>query len=260
MVALLTLDIKIAFNPPWSGIVRELRRMNVSGYLVDIVQSYISSRYVAAEAVGRIRTWSGVLHGSVPTLWNVLCNQVLRIDYADNLPIVVRAARKAALEFRLDLAADAVSEKCRNKGSPWRHKRPRHLVGQGYEDDHAYPKIAGQDRRIQKENAGNHAPVDNFIRGANLDSWSEIQTPRLSDNPRLGFGNTKGLTGKDPRKTGVSIEMAGSMLRIQRMGEKVIPEKDRQGADGRLLIMRGSRHTLTYSVCVPGMDPAKKGD
>ncbi|KAF7287812.1 hypothetical protein GWI33_000167 [Rhynchophorus ferrugineus] len=107
--------------------LNELRSKNVSAYLVDVVQTYLSSRYVEAETVGRVRMWCGVPQESVlgPTLWNVLYDQILRVDlgegreaiaYADDLAILMSASSKTVWECRLARAADAVSDKLRCMG------------------------------------------------------------------------------------------------------------------------------------------------
>ncbi|KAF7271958.1 hypothetical protein GWI33_015218 [Rhynchophorus ferrugineus] len=105
MVALLSSDVRNAFNSDsWNGIVQKLRSKKIDAYLMDVVQSYLSSRYVEAETVRRVRMWFTLVD---------LGEGTKAIAYANDLAILVRASSKTVLECRLARAADVVSENLR---------------------------------------------------------------------------------------------------------------------------------------------------
>jgi len=100
-----SLDIANAFNSLlWSVIGRELGEREVPQYLLRILHSYLSDRWLCymdkGNAFRKNRVTCGVPQGSVlsPILWNVGYDRVLRVDlppgcetlgYADDTAIVV---------------------------------------------------------------------------------------------------------------------------------------------------------------------------
>lgn len=118
---LIAIDIKNAFNSaPWNGIITALREANISNYLIKIVQSYLTNRYILTNSGQKVQTTCGVPQGSVigPTMWNIFYNRILNtqmpsgvtlIAYADDLAIVAQAKTKTMLEAVASLAVEKVA-------------------------------------------------------------------------------------------------------------------------------------------------------
>jgi hypothetical protein len=99
-------------------IIEELRRKEISHYLIEVIKSYISNRYVQIDQTHKIEMTGGVPQGSVlsPVLWNVLYNKMLEIPmpkgveivaYADDLTLVITAKRDEEL---MELGSEALEK------------------------------------------------------------------------------------------------------------------------------------------------------
>lgn len=107
---LVTLDIKNAFNTArWSEILKEMCKMGISEYLVNIASSYLSDRTITLEDQSEMQMTCGVPQGSVlgPVLWNILYNEVLQIQteqdtqvigFADDTAVVVTGKSREEVE------------------------------------------------------------------------------------------------------------------------------------------------------------------
>lgn len=115
---LLTLDVRNAFNTAnWEIIRSKLERAEVSPYLRNVVARYLSDRNVTVPLTTGTFTMSvntGVPQGSVlgPTLWNILYNDVLKLElegdatcigFADDLAIVTTADSVEDLRYNTDV-------------------------------------------------------------------------------------------------------------------------------------------------------------
>lgn len=98
---MILLHVKNAFNSaPLEGIITQLIKGNVSEYLLQLIESYFSQRYIILPNGEKGQITCGVPQGSVlgPTLWNVFYDQAVKlkmetgvqlIAYADDLAVVV---------------------------------------------------------------------------------------------------------------------------------------------------------------------------
>jgi hypothetical protein len=133
LCAMLMIDVKNAFNSAsWQMIIEELRRKGISHYLVEVIKSYLSSRYVQIDQTNKIEMTGGVPQGSVlgPVLWNVLYNKILEIPmpkgvemvaYADDLALVITAKKDEELMELGNEALEKVAEglkQCRLQMAP----------------------------------------------------------------------------------------------------------------------------------------------
>lgn len=76
---LITLDIKNVFNmPKCAGIINELKRKDISPYLINIIASYLSSRKLTLSTSNKQDIYCGVLQGSIlgTTLWNAYFDDI----------------------------------------------------------------------------------------------------------------------------------------------------------------------------------------
>lgn len=118
-VVMLALDVRNAFNSAsWEIIMKKLEARNISQYLINIVDSYLSDRSIKIGK-GKIKTEKGVPQGSVlgPTLWNILYDDVLSLQlgensklvaYADDIALIVHANDIEELNHLVAMAADRI--------------------------------------------------------------------------------------------------------------------------------------------------------
>lgn len=121
-VVVVALDIKNAFNSAsWSRILKELKRRNIPLYLRNITEDYFTDRCIIINKTTKMAVNAGVPQGSVlgPTLWNVLYDGVLNLDwmegvtalaYADDLAIVVEAEDKREVIFKTNETLEQISK------------------------------------------------------------------------------------------------------------------------------------------------------
>lgn len=121
-VALVALDIKNAFNTAsWEKIIEELRKRDISLYLINLVEEYFTDRKVKVGKGTTIPIDAGVPQGSVigPTLWNVLYDGVLdlawmrgvtAIAYADDLALMIEAEDIPDLVFKANESLEQIDE------------------------------------------------------------------------------------------------------------------------------------------------------
>lgn len=97
---LVALDVKNAFNSAsWKLIIKAMKRKNIPGYLIAIVETYLNERKIT-WGKGQEKLMSvGVPQGSVlgPTLWNILYDDVLNIEFEDEETKTIAYADDLAL-------------------------------------------------------------------------------------------------------------------------------------------------------------------
>lgn len=125
---MILVDVENAFNSaPWQKIIEALERVGISEYLLNVVKSYLSSRYIITEHNEIRAVTCGVPQGSVlgPVLWNVFYNAVLNLDietgvklvaYADDLAIMVKEKDRNRLEDKCSYAIYRVLTKLKEIG------------------------------------------------------------------------------------------------------------------------------------------------
>lgn len=99
-IAFISLDIKNAFNSiSWADLINSLKEKGVSNYLINIMQNYLTDRYVVIEDL-TLEVFSGLPQGSIlgPLCWNVAYDKVvdlitepasLKTAFADDLGVIV---------------------------------------------------------------------------------------------------------------------------------------------------------------------------
>lgn len=121
-------DIKNAFNSAsWKHIIKALVKANISNYLINIIHSYLSDRYIITSNGKKVPVTRGVPQGSVlgPTLWNILYNDVLNLDvgsdvtlvaYADDLAAVVKSKTPEDLKEKTERTIELIEMKLQELG------------------------------------------------------------------------------------------------------------------------------------------------
>jgi len=107
---IVTLDVRNAFNSaPWTQIVHSLKKANLSEYLVNLCQEYLTNRKILLPSGQSFNMTCGVPQGSVlgPTLWNIFYDKIIRttneksikiVAYADDLAVVISGRNSQTLE------------------------------------------------------------------------------------------------------------------------------------------------------------------
>lgn len=110
--AAIMIDVKNAFNTAvWSIIVEKLRKASISKYLLNIITDYLTNRAINIGKDERLGVTMGVPQGSVlgPTLWNVLYNDVLKLEMEDGCKVIAYAD-----DLALTVAAESASRLIQN--------------------------------------------------------------------------------------------------------------------------------------------------
>ncbi|KAI5747429.1 hypothetical protein M8J77_014440 [Diaphorina citri] len=111
--AMVLVDVKNAFNSiPWKGILEEVKKRGISGYLVNILSSYLEDRELLVDDLVMDLS-CGVPQGSVigPLLWNLYYDPMLRMElpggsklvaYADDVVVITTGIKKDEVESTLN--------------------------------------------------------------------------------------------------------------------------------------------------------------
>ena len=120
MCVVVALDVKNAFNTAsWEVILKRLKEMAISPHLANCISQYLEDRKILLSNGETVDMTCGVPQGSVlgPTLWNVLYDEVLRLElsqnctltaYADDLALTITARTTAALERNANEAINKI--------------------------------------------------------------------------------------------------------------------------------------------------------
>ncbi|ERL95851.1 hypothetical protein D910_00461 [Dendroctonus ponderosae] len=120
--AMILLDVKNAFNTAsWPVIMEQLEKAEISAYLRNILQSYMTNRTIVLARNSEEDIFGGVPQGSVlgPTLWNILYDDVMRLPmpsnvkvicYADDLALFVASQTPKGMIARANYALNLVSD------------------------------------------------------------------------------------------------------------------------------------------------------
>ncbi|CAB0042904.1 unnamed protein product [Trichogramma brassicae] len=123
--AVVTLDVRNAFNSArWNNIPTALSRIHTPRYMMRIIDSYFQDRvlsYSTDDGPESCRVTAGVPQGSVlgPTLWNVMYDAILQLEFrhgvqivgfADDIALIGVAKHLWQLENQLDAAVSQVRQ------------------------------------------------------------------------------------------------------------------------------------------------------
>uniref|UniRef100_A0ABD2WMI2 Reverse transcriptase domain-containing protein n=1 Tax=Trichogramma kaykai TaxID=54128 RepID=A0ABD2WMI2_9HYME len=92
--AVVTLDVKNAFKSArWNNILTALSQIHTPGYLMRIINSYFQARvlnYSTDDWLDSYSVAAGISQGSVlgPTLWNVMYDAILQLEFRRGVQIV----------------------------------------------------------------------------------------------------------------------------------------------------------------------------
>ncbi|KYB29499.1 hypothetical protein TcasGA2_TC032967 [Tribolium castaneum] len=121
LCALILLDVANAFNSVrWPDIIQALIDKGISAYLVNLVRSYLTDRFIIVQHGDGFNATCGVPQGSVlgPLLWNFVYDEVLHLDvpvgvrlfaFADDLAMVAMGMPADELQNNANLAFDTVN-------------------------------------------------------------------------------------------------------------------------------------------------------
>lgn len=131
MVAI-SLDIQNAFNSlPWNVVLAQLHRKKIPTYLIRIVRSYFSERYIMYKDSSGVyqhrAVTAGVPQGSVlgPLLWNLAYDWVLEVKewsgcsvvcYADDTLVLAQGRTPRIAAAKATVFADSVVLRIRQLG------------------------------------------------------------------------------------------------------------------------------------------------
>lgn len=125
---MVALDVANAFNTvPWDGLMRTLSNWGFSGYLLNLLDDYLSGRKLRAGRGHHMQMSGGVPQGSIlgPTLWNLYYDEVLRLEapqgilimaYADDLAIIGTDKTASSVKDKIEETAVRVEKWMENKG------------------------------------------------------------------------------------------------------------------------------------------------
>lgn len=132
VVAAIGIDIKNAFNTlPWEEIIAQMRRKRIPNYLIRLVRSYLSERYIWYKGSDGIfhsrKVFAGVPQGSVlgPLLWNLTYDWALEaplwhssmiVAYADDTLILAKGSTPKSAAAIASLSAGAVITRIQRLG------------------------------------------------------------------------------------------------------------------------------------------------
>ena len=128
MAAIISLDIKGAFDHArWCHIIQAMRRRKVPEYIVRVIKSYFTGRWVEFEE-SRKKITRGCPQGSVlgPLLWNILFDDILTLFYgwegiitqcfADDTALIIFAESVLELLHLVELATRAIKSFLESRG------------------------------------------------------------------------------------------------------------------------------------------------
>ena len=128
---MITLDVRNAFNSArWDLIIQTLLSIGVPNYLTEIINNYLSNRYLRYSTSDIPKTYkicAGVSQGSVlgPLLWNIMYDKVLMLDipeeatiigFADDIAVIVTGRYLDEIELIANEVAHTISEWMKNAG------------------------------------------------------------------------------------------------------------------------------------------------
>lgn len=131
-VVAIGIDIENAFNTlPWLNILKALRKKKIPNYIIRIISSYLSERFISYIGndgkIHKRRVYAGVPQGSVlgPLLWNITYDEVIRnnpinnsevICYADDTIVLVKARNPKDAIAKAKTATELVISKITKLG------------------------------------------------------------------------------------------------------------------------------------------------
>lgn len=162
----ISLDIQNAFNSlPWNVVLAQMRRKKIPAYLIRLVRSYFSERYVmykdSAGVYRRREVTAGVPQGSVlgPFLWNLAYDWVLEVKewsmcsvicYADDTLVLARGRTPKIAAMKATMFAGSVIYRIKQLGLKIAAHKTEALLfgGRGYLPE-LYVTIEGESIEVQ---------------------------------------------------------------------------------------------------------------